>query len=176
MSVALSVPPALSVPSALSIPGMFREKFGIILNGFTFDYTTRFVRVKLNQGPSSCLSDGYVSLNPDGTYFLSTGSPISKVTISVKNLSCTGFVGGKTPCLYLTWYSDKTGSTAVGSPVALTETTVGVGATISASATVLNPANASYFVLTFNDSTNSVPDFTATPIKVTVGSITVDIN
>lgn len=175
MSTALSVPLALSVPRALSVPEMYYDKIGFILKGFTYVYDTKYRRVKFGQGPSSGSSDGSVSLDSSGIYSSTTG-PISQVTVSVKNFSFTGMTG-KTPCVYLSW-CDKSG-TVYGQPIPLVATAVSGSASVSASVSVPNPNGYSYFLLTFNENAAqgaTTPESFATPLNVTIESMTVLIN
>lgn len=171
MPTALSVPLALSVPEALCVPEMYCDNTGIILKNISYTYGTKYIRVKFTQGPSSGASDGSINLEPSGIYSI-TGS-ISKVTVFVDNFSFTGMTG-KTPCLYLSW-CDQAG-TVIGPPIALLSTTATAGASVSATASVSNPNGYSYFLLTFNDSVNPVPESFAVPLNVTMDSLTVRVN
>jgi hypothetical protein len=153
---------------------MIREKFGLLLRMIASTYTTKYIRVRSSHG-TSVLSDGSVSI--DGNHiFSSTISPISTLTVSVKNFTFTGMTG-KSPCVYVNW-CDNAG-TVIGQRIPLAATAATGSTPVTASVTISNTGNASYFFLTFDENAaqgaTTVESF-ATPLNATMESLTVVIN
>lgn len=172
----MKVPQALKVYPALHVPSVRYPLYvGFLLRGFVNTCTTKYIRVKNSQG-TPVVTDGSLVIDTNGLISSPTGTLTAGVTVSVQNFTFTGMTG-KSPCVYVNW-CDAAG-TVIGQRVPVAATAVTGSASVTASASVSNPSNASFFFLTFDENVAqgaATPESFAVPLNASIGELAVGKN